>query len=193
MTDRGKPILKTGPNLRLSPRYAEIMKSAGIDCVSLANNHMGDFGEVGVEDTIEYCKDVGLDIVGAGCDRDAAAKPLIISIVGLRVAVLNACEWEFGLATSNNAGANPYNLIDIVRQVWALRPTVDRIIFIYHGGLEHQHYPTITMVKDFQFLIDVGIDAIYVHHTHAYSGYECYKGKMIYGESCVIHQRAQTR
>lgn len=180
LTERGKPILKTGKNFRRSPKYAEILKKAGVDCVCLANNHIRDYGDEGVLDTIRYCNEAGLDIVGAGFNSEDAAKPLIKELGGLRVGFLNYCEREFSIADKNQAGANPFDLIDAYHTIQDLRSKVDKIIVIYHGGIEYQHYPTPEMVKYFRFMIDIGADSVVAHHAHAYSGYECYKGKTVY-------------
>lgn len=179
LTERGKPILKTGMNFRIKPKYAEILKNAGVDCVCLANNHIRDFGDDGVSDTLRYCREAGLDFMGAGLNLGAAATPLVREVGGIKVAFLNYCEREFSIAGENHAGANPFDLIDAYRDITKLRSVVDRIIVIYHGGLEYQHYPTLEMRKNFRFLVDIGSDAVVAHHTHAYSGYESYKGKSL--------------
>lgn len=61
----GQPIVKNGPNLRTSIKAVEALKWAGFNCVTLANNHFYDFGEKGAEDTIEACRKLRIDIVGA--------------------------------------------------------------------------------------------------------------------------------
>ena len=180
LTERGKPILKTGKNFRRSPKYAEILKNAGVDCVCLANNHIRDYGNEGVLDTIRFCKEAGLDAVGAGFNSEDAAKPLIKELGSVKVAILNYCEREFSIAEKNQAGANPFDLIDAYHNIQDLRSKVHKIIVIYHGGIEYQHYPTPEMVRYSRFMIDIGVDSVVAHHAHAYSGYECYKGKMIY-------------
>lgn len=106
--------------------------------------------------------------------------PLIKELAGLNVGFLNYCEREFSIAGTDQAGANPFDLIDAYHAIQCLRSEVDKIIVIYHGGIEYQHYPTPEMVKYFRFLIDIGADSVVAHHAHAYSGYESYKGKMIY-------------
>lgn len=106
--------------------------------------------------------------------------PLIKELAGLNVGFLNYCEREFSIAGTDQAGANPFDLIDTFLAIQDLRSEVDKIIVIYHGGIEYQHYPTPEMVKYFRFLVDIGADTVLAHHAHAYSGYECYKGNMIY-------------
>lgn len=93
---------------------------------------------------------------------------------------MNYCEREFSIAGKDQAGANPFDLIDAYHAIHEPKSKVDRIIVIYHGGIEYQHYPTPEMVKYFRFMVDIGVDSIVAHHTHAYSGYERYKGNMIY-------------
>jgi len=180
LTERGSPISKTGPNLRMHPGFAKILKDSGVDCVCLANNHIRDFGDLGMEDTIKFCKEAGLDIVGGGMNADQAAIPLIKEICSQRVAFLNYCEREFSIAGCDRAGANPFDIIDAYNDIIRLKNKVDRIILIYHGGLEHQNMPTPEMVKAFRFLIEAGADAIASHHMHMYSGYELHKDKPIY-------------
>lgn len=153
LTERGKPISKTGPNLRMSPRYAKLLKESGVDCVCLANNHIRDFGDVGLEDTVKYCKEAGLDIVGGGMNDEEARKPLIRMIGTQRIAFLNYCEREFSIAAKNKAGANPFDTIHAYYDITTLRDSVDKIIVIYHGGLEYQHLPTPEIVKAFRFII----------------------------------------
>lgn len=117
--------------------------------------------------------------MGGGCNSEEAIKPLIKELAGLKVGFLNYCEREFSIAGTDQAGANPFDLIDAYHAIQCLRSEVDKIIVIYHGGIEYQHYPTPDMVKYFRFMIDIGADSVVAHHTHAYSGYECYKGQMI--------------
>lgn len=180
LTERGSPILKTGLNFRNDPKYAKILKDAGVDCVCLANNHMRDFGDEGVEDTIRYCKDAGLDVVGAGMNKTEAAMPLIKDINGQRVGFLNYCEREFSIASDTRAGSNLYDDVFAYYDITKLKEEIDKVVVIYHGGLEYQHMPTLEMVKSFRFMIDVGADAIVAHHAHAYSGYETYNDRPIF-------------
>lgn len=180
LTERGKPTLKTGPNLRIHPGYAKLLKESGVDCACLANNHLWDFDNEGVEDTIKYCQEAGLDIVGAGMNAIEAARPLIKDIGGQRIAFIAFCEREFSIVGEGQAGANPFNIIDRYYDIVDLQEKVDKVIVIYHGGLEHQHFPSPEMVKAFRFFIDIGADAVIAHHMHAYSGFEVYKEKPIF-------------
>ena len=66
LTDNPKPINKSGPNLFASTSYINIIKKAGFNLLSLANNHIKDCGEEGVQTTIKECAKAGIDTFGAG-------------------------------------------------------------------------------------------------------------------------------
>ena len=88
--DTYKPIPKCGPNLHCVPEAAEAIKFAGFTGVTMANNHILDFGSEGLHKSVACCKKQGLDVVGVGnCLKDAeeilyikkAGKPLLSSTV----------------------------------------------------------------------------------------------------------------
>ena len=61
-----KPIDKTGPNLKCTEKALECIAHVGFNCITLANNHFRDFGQIGVEDTIDVCESQHIDYVGGG-------------------------------------------------------------------------------------------------------------------------------
>lgn len=77
-------------NIRSDPEIAEDIRSMGIDAVSMANNHMMDFGPDALWDTVSACDRVGLAHGGAGADRDAAFTPAWLEARGLRIGMLSA-------------------------------------------------------------------------------------------------------
>lgn len=74
--------------LRADPEMADALASAGFTLLSLANNHMGDFGPSGIVDTLGYLDEAGISWVGAGPDEKAAYAPRIVEVRGLRFAFL---------------------------------------------------------------------------------------------------------
>ena len=176
------PILKDGPNLKNPPVSYKLLKSIGFNVFTLANNHLKDFGSQGVIDTIKGCQENGFLYVGAGRDLHDAAKPLILKWYNQTVAIINACENESSIAAKDEAGCAPLDIICLYRQIHELKQVVDKVICIFHGGVEHYQLPTPNMKKKFHFLADAGADMIVNHHQHCYSGYEMYNGvPIIYG------------
>lgn len=173
-------ILKQGPHL-LNDRYSlEYVKSIGIDAITLANNHIKDYGSQGVIDTINISNEVGLEYVGVGADISDANKFLLKKIDGKSIAIVNCCENEFSIATSSSYGSNP---IDPVRQYYSIKKAKeisDYVVVIVHGGIEHFQLPTLRMKQIYRFFIDAGADAVVNHHQHCFSGYEIYNHKPIF-------------
>lgn len=177
--DEGK-IDKTGPNLRTTKESLALLKNIGFDTVTLANNHIMDYGSVGLVSTIDACKEVGLKYLGAGENKSAASNPLFLKENSINVAIINCCENEYSIAAENCAGANLLDTIKIWRQIQNVKNEVDKVILITHSGVENYKYPTPEMVEQFRFFASVGADAVINHHTHCISGYEVYNSVPIF-------------
>lgn len=173
-------IEKTGNNFKRSPGVIRHIKDGYFDAVALSNNHIRDYGDIGVVDTIKVCRSNGIQTVGAGDNIKNASIPLRLKIKGKRIAILNFSEREFNVAAEKKAGANPFDFIQAYYSIKEEKQNNDFVIVIYHGGLEYVKYPTPHIVKLFQFLIDVGADTVVSHHTHYYSGLVQYKEKPIF-------------
>lgn len=174
------PIDKAGPNLLATKETAAVIKEAGFDLVTLANNHFFDQGQQGVRDTIDACNNAGLKIVGGGCSIEAAHKVVYHSIYGKTIAIINACEHESSVATPQHGGSNPLDLIDTGNDIIEARQKADYVLVILHGGIEHYQLPTPRIKKWYRHFVTLGADAIINHHQHCISGYEIYKGKPIF-------------
>ena len=175
-----KPISKCGPNLHCSALAADAVKFAGFTGVTLANNHILDYGEDGLRKTLECCKSAGLDVVGVGEDLDDAASILYLEKDRKKLAVINCCEHEFSIATDHEAGANPLNPVRQWYQIREAKANADFVLVIVHGGHEHFQLPSIRMRDTYRYFIDSGADAVVNHHQHCFSGYEVYEGKPIF-------------
>ena len=171
---------KKGPNLQCSEKGVEAVKWAGFQGVTLANNHLLDFGIAGVRNTLDSCKMHGIATVGGGMNIEEASQILYIKIGEKTLSIINCCEHEFSIASATTAGANP---LDPVQQYYAIkeaRTKADYVLVIVHGGHEHWQLPSIRMQNTYRFFIDAGADAVVNHHQHCFSGYETYKEKPIF-------------
>ncbi len=181
ITETGfRPITKCGPNLHCSQEAAEAVKYAGFTGVTLANNHIMDYGAEGLHKTVECCKAVGLDVVGTGENLREAARVLYLEKDGAKLAVINCCEHEFSIATDTEPGANPLNPVRQFHQIREAKANADYVLVIVHGGHEHFQLPSLRMQETYRFFIEAGADAVVNHHQHCYSGYEVYEGKPIF-------------
>lgn len=176
------PILKSGPNLHCKKNSVDLLKYAGFDCVTLANNHIRDYGDSAVLRTINYLQNAGIDVVGAGKDIGNAAKILYHNHGDKVLSVVNCCENEFSIATEKEAGANPLNPIRQYYEIKEACEKSDYVLVIVHGGHELHQLPSPRMQELYRFFVDAGADAVVNGHQHCFSGYEFYKGKpIVYG------------
>ena len=188
------PISKCGPSLKAIPATTDAIKYAGFNMATLANNHFYDYGDSGVSDTINACKEAGIDTVGGGVDITEASKTFYKELDGEVYAFINCCEHEFSIATDTQGGSNPINPIKQFYAIKAAKEKAKWVILIVHGGHEHYNLPSPRMKETYRFFIDAGVDAVINHHQHCYSGYEVYNSKPIfYGLGNFCFDRMQRR
>ena len=178
LSNRG--IKKIGPNFKARLEIASLLKSVGFDMVTLANNHIYDYGQQGLSETLDTLQRYGLSYVGAGISLQEAQKPFFIEIKGVKLAIVNFAEIEFSCADSEHGGANPMDLIDNIHQIQEARNNADHVLVIIHGGHEHYHYPSPETLKRYRFYAESGAAAVIAHHTHCIGGYEQHKGVPIF-------------
>lgn len=178
--DGYKPIPKCGPNLHCTPEAAEAVKYAGFTGVTMANNHILDFGAEGLHKSVECCKALGLDTIGVGDNLYDAKKILYLEKKGKTLAIINCCEHEFSIATETDTGANPLNPVHQFYVIKEAKKNADYVVVIVHGGHEHYQLPSPRMQETYRFFIDAGADAVVNHHQHCFSGYEIFKSKPIF-------------
>ena len=180
ISETASSIVKPGPSLKTGEFCLKYLKDSGFNMVTLANNHLKDYGSEGIRDTFNSCKKYDLSWVGAGFNLDEARKPKVIEENGLKIGIINICENESSIATDNEPGSCPIDEINNYYDICRLKHEVNRIIVIIHGGSENYRYPTPQMRKRCHFYADLGASAIVCHHIHCYSGYETYHGVPIF-------------
>lgn len=186
-------IPKCGPHLHCSDKAVRYLKTSGFDCVTLANNHFRDYGDVGVKLTLAALNDRGIDYVGGGVNIEEAIKTLYKTFDGFNVAFINVCENEFSIASGNRGGSAPLDVIDVCHRIKEAKTQGTKyVIVIVHGGHEHWQYPSPRMKKWYRFFLESGADAVVNHHQHCFSGYEEFRGKPIFyglGNLCFDHPK----
>lgn len=180
ITTSNDKIKKTGPCLKSSENAIKALKFAGFNVLTLANNHILDYGEKGVIDTLYFSQEHGFDTIGAGKNLTDASTPLIKIINGVKIGFLNIAENEFCVATMNTAGAYTVNEIDNHYKIKSLAEKCDKVIIIYHGGREHYQLPSPKLRERLRFYVNSGADAVIAHHTHCFSGYEYFNNKPVF-------------
>jgi poly-gamma-glutamate synthesis protein (capsule biosynthesis protein) len=173
----GKCILKGHPG------WAGILKESGINLVSLANNHVMDYGAEGLFETIALLKEKHIYFAGAGTNRQEAAAPLILQLKGVRLGILARSSVIVSspvYATDQQAGAAWFEEAEVVAQVKQLRSQVDQVLLLLHWGLEEYHYPSPRQIRLAQRLISRGVNLILGHHPHVLQGKQKFDQGLVY-------------
>lgn len=175
----GARIQKNGPHLRAHPDCVEALSKARFDVVGLANNHIMDFGCEGLRETIAACEQADIPYVGAGSNISEARKPLVLERNGVKVAIIAAAEYEFGIATETKAGSAHIDPIDLLEAMDQARNEADLMIVTIHGGNEYHPLPRPGLRKLCRFLVNRGAHAVICHHPHVAGAYEVFQGRPI--------------
>lgn len=172
----GRPISKSGPILSQSKNAIQWIRTLGFNVVSLANNHIYDYGEEGVNKTISELQEV--TVVGGGQN---AYSLKTLAIKDKKIGFLAAAHCEFGTLTDNNSGKGAAWISHpvFIRNIIESREKVDYLILIAHAGIEYFDYPLPEWRELYKLFIDLGADAVIGSHPHVPQGWEFHKGKPI--------------
>lgn len=176
-----KKGFKLGPHLKGNRQSTEnILKLLDVGLATLANNHILDYGEEGVNETILFLIENNIGYIGAGKTIEDASQTLFEDIKGVEIAFINIAENEWSSADQDVGGAHPFDLIDNVIKIHKAKEKGSKVVLIIHGGLEYYNYPIPYIKKLYRFFADQGADLIVSHHTHCIGGYEIYNNVPIY-------------
>ncbi len=176
---------------RMSEYLLDNLLTAGFDVVSIANNHVGDFGEEGKKNAVKVLKDKGIYYAG---------------LTSCPTVVFEKSGIKFGLVAfaPNNGTVNINDLPEAIRLVKDLESKVDIVIVSFHGGAEGSGHQRVTRktetfygenrgnVYDFAHkMIDAGADIVFGHGPHVTRAMEVYKDRFIaysLGNFCTYKQ-----
>ena len=174
-----KPRLKIGPNLFQNDITIQILKELNVIGVTLANNHILDFGKESLMKTIEILKENNIQYCGAGLTKEEAIKPMTFKINDLVFDVYNY-GWNIEgtkSAKSFKCGSAPRKQNVILKNI---RKSNNFCINIMHWGFEYSLFPQPMDVNLAHKMIDNGCDLILGHHPHVIQSHELYNNKDIF-------------
>ena len=165
--------------LRNDPKYVKILQELGTDVVSIANNHILDFGQEAFLDTLATLEDAEIEYAGGGRNLERALAPVIKTINGQTFAIFAATrvspsyDWY---ANSKKPGIlQTYDATDLNNAIAEANSLYDHVIVFAHWGIEREEYPQDyqrTLAKGY---IDHGADLVIGAHPHILQGFEYYK------------------
>ena len=188
ITNSNDGCIKYGPYGVGSEESLGPIKKVGFKVATFATNHTYDMKNKGILDTINYCRKYDIEIVGAGLTKEDTRRVFYKNLGNYKIAILNFARKEFNIVSDSHGGANPLDPIDNAIDIKNAKNDADFIFVVVHEGVDLFHLPYPRLIKQMRFYVDMGADAIIIHHSRCISGYEIYKGKPIfYGLGNLIH------
>jgi poly-gamma-glutamate synthesis protein (capsule biosynthesis protein) len=161
-------LVFTGP-----PGGADLLKAAGIGLVSVANNHLWDYGERGFRETLANLERVGIAAAGASRNPAKLWEPVRLTVRGVRVALFAVTGiWNQGPLERHEARDRVANARDprLLAAITAERPHVDVLLVSHHGGEEYVGTPAVGVIEQMRSWLRAGADAVLGHHPHVLQG-----------------------
>jgi len=177
ITDGGEPVAGKNYHFRSPAQTFQALKSAGVDVVNMANNHVLDYGPSGMQDTFAAIDAAKLPVTGLGHDAAGAYRPYRTTIKGQRIAILSASDWlepelvASWSATDTQAGiAFSIDRTRLLDEVRAVRPQVDTLVVFLHWGTEETWCASGEQQDLAGALLEAGADIIVGSHAHRVFG-----------------------
>lgn len=185
ISSRGTPMKHKTYTYVAKPEHTKYYNELGIDFVTLANNHVFDYGEDAFFDTMTHLDEYGIDYAGAGKDASEAQKPFYYIVNGRKIAFISATRAEKNIktpeATENAPGVfrcyDNARLLEVIEQT---EKECDFTILFVHWGTEYSPKLEKVQKESSHEYIDAGVDLLVGTHAHQLQGIEFYNGKAIF-------------
>lgn len=171
-------------NFKAKPERLNIYKEMGVDLVSTANNHVYDYGEEGLLDTIKYLEEYDIPNVGAGSNINEAKEAYYFIAGGYKFSFISASRAEKNVVTPNADENKPgifwcYDSDLLIGTIKEEKEKSDFVIVLIHWGREDSHELEDVQKETGKLYIDAGADLIIGAHAHVLQGFEFYNNKLI--------------
>lgn len=165
---RGSAVAKTFTFRGRPSSLRAAARRGGLDVLSLANNHSGDYGRTALLDTLRATRRHGMTPVGAGATEAAAYRPQVVEALGLKVAFVafgNILPFDFRAVGDRpgSAWAFPGRVRASIRRA---RREADVVIASFHWGIEKDRRESAAQRSLARLAIDAGATAVLGHHPH---------------------------
>jgi poly-gamma-glutamate synthesis protein (capsule biosynthesis protein) len=184
ISHRGTAMAGKQYTFRAKKERLSIYNEMGVDMVTLANNHVYDFGKDAFLDMLNALDEYKMPRIGAGRNFEEARKPYYFIINGYKFAFVNATRAEKYILTPEAKKSSPgvfrcYDTTNMVKLIKEVKGQSDYVIAIIHFGKEGYHELEKEQIRSAKEYLDSGADIVVGHHAHALQGIEFYKNKPI--------------
>jgi poly-gamma-glutamate synthesis protein (capsule biosynthesis protein) len=178
-SERG-PYARKGMVFRAAPDMIEGLKLAGIDVVSMANNHARDAGEAGLLFTLKHLRENGIAVAGLGASAAEVRAGAVLERRGVRFGFL---AYTYDQRNGNHASDDDrVATLDERRMredVAALKRRADTVVVSMHAGAEYRTAPSVEQVSFAHAAVDAGASLVIGHHPHVAQPAGEYRGALI--------------
>ncbi len=184
ISDRGEPMPNKYYTFRANTNRVGIYNEMGVDLVTLANNHVYDFGKDAFLDTLDTLTNNNIPYVGAGRNIEEASRPYYFIANGYKIAFVNATRAEKFIltpeATDTTGGVlRAYDPTRFKEAIKTAKENSDFVIALIHWGKEDSHELEQVQIDTGKEYIDAGADILIGTHAHTLQGIEFYNNKPI--------------
>lgn len=180
-------------SFRSNPKAIEGLNFAGFDILSVANNHVFDYGREAMEDTFQRLKEAGIDYVGGGFNETEAYSPKIKEIRDTKIAFLSYTNLgsEYWRARGDKSGISWLDKERMEKEIKTSKDKADIVVVSLHYGEEYFPTPNDLQVSISRAAIDAGADLVIGHHPHVVQRIEKYKeGNIAYSLGNFVFDQA---
>jgi len=184
ISDRGTQMANKIYTFRASPSRLNIYNEMGVDLVTLANNHVYDFGYDAFMDTLTTLEQHNMPYIGAGRNIEEAREPYYFIINGYKIGFVNATRAKKYILTPEAKKDSPGVLITydptmFLETIKKTKENSDYVVALIHWGKEDSHYLENVQKETGKLYIENGADVLIGTHAHVLQGIEFYNGKPI--------------
>ena len=183
-SERGEALAGKLYTFRAMPNRVGILQELGTDIVSLANNHVYDFGAEAFSDTIQVLEESKIQHVGGGANVEEAEKVIYYDVNGIKIGIVSASSAEKVRYTPQAGETTPgifrmYDTTRLLEVVAEADKQCDYLIAYLHWGTEDSKYFEAYQQELAANLVNTGVDAIIGGHPHVLQGMEYVNGKPV--------------
>lgn len=182
-TERGEKVPDKQFNFRVSPEWVSVLKEMDVDLVTLANNHILDYGKQGLLDSCDTLKEAGIAYVGGGKDFDEAKKLVTMEAGGRTIGFLGTSrvymDGSWAAGKEHPGVFSTYDSSKPLEEIQKAKEQCDYLVVYVHWGIERSTEPEAYQRTMGQAYIDAGADLVVGSHPHVLQPIETYKDKTI--------------
>lgn len=186
LSGRGQPIKEKEYTFRSSPKLTPHLKKHNFTALSIANNHVLDYGPTAFTDTMQLLKENGISYGGGGYNKQEASNGVVVEKKGVKIGfiaftrVTPSVDWYAGAKKPGIIGAYKAHEAEVLEAVKNLNEKCDLLVVSLHWGKEGSIVVRKEETELAHKLVDSGADVIVGHHPHVVQGMEMYNDRPIF-------------